>query len=70
MDFDASICQAMAKMMEHLSESVFVPMANCTLARRDSYLSQVKTGIEPDTLAALRTGPLELGTLFPNDILK
>ena len=43
---------------------------NLTLARRDSYLTHVKTGIKPDTLAALRTAPLQVGTLFPDSILK
>ena len=59
----------MAKTMERLSDFVFVSMANLTLARRDSYLSHVKSGIKPDTLAALRTAPLQLATLFPDDVL-
>ena len=58
MDFNASISQAMAKMMEHLCDFVFVSMANLTLIRRDAYLSHLKSGIKPDTLAALRTAPL------------
>ena len=37
MDFNASISQAMAKTMEHLSDFVFVSMANLTLISRDSY---------------------------------
>ena len=36
MDFNSSICQAMAKSMEHLTDSVFVNMADVTLLRRDS----------------------------------
>ena len=68
MDFNASISQAMAKTMEHLSDFVFVLMANLTLVRRDS--SHLKIGIKPDTLAALRTAPLQMATLFPDDILK
>ena len=60
----------MAKTMEHLSDFVFVSMANLTLARRDSYLSQVKSWIKPDTLAALRTAPLQLAMLFPDYVLK
>ena len=70
MDFNSSICQAKAKTMEHLSDFVFVPMANLTLARRDSYLSHVKSGIKSYTLAALRTAPLQLAILFPEDMLK
>ena len=45
-------------------------MANLTLARRDSYLSHVKSGIKLDTLAALRTAPLQLAMLFPDEVLK
>ena len=51
-DFDKSISQAMAKTMEHLSDFVFVSMANLTLARLDSYLSHLRLGIKPDILAA------------------
>ena len=36
MDFNASITHAMTKTMEHLSDFVFVSVANTTLARRDS----------------------------------
>ena len=70
MDFNASVFQAMAKTMEHLSDFVFVTVANSTLARRDAYLSHLKSGIKLDTLAALHTAPLQMATLFPDDILK
>ena len=56
MDFNSSICQTMA--MKHLMDFVFGNMANVTLIRRDTYLSYLKAGIKPDTLAALRTAPL------------
>ena len=68
MDFNASITQAVAKTMEHLTDFVFVSMGNLTLARRDSYLTHVKTGIGMDTLSALRTSPLQLTTLFPDKV--
>ena len=58
----------MAKTLEHLSDFVFVTVANTTLARRDS--SHLKTGIKPDTLAALRTAPLHVPTLFPDEALR
>ena len=45
-------------------------MANTALARRDSYLSHLKAGIKPDTLASLRTAPLSIATLFPEEALK
>ena len=60
----------MAKTMEHLSEFVFINVANMTLARRDAYLAHVKAGIKQDTLAALRQAPLHLTTLFPDRLLK
>ena len=66
MDFNSSICQA----MEHLTDSVFVNMANVTLPKRDSYLAYLKAGIKADTLAALRTAPLHISTLFPDTALK
>ena len=70
MDFNASISQAAAKTMEHLSEFVFISMANLTLTRRDSYLTHVKTGIKADTVAALRQAPIHISTLFPDDLIK
>ena len=60
----------MAKTMEHLNDFVFVTVANSTLARRDAYLSHLKAGIKPDTLASLRTAPLQMATLFPDETLK
>ena len=70
MDFNPSITQAVAKALEHLTDFVFVSMGNLTLARRDSYLTHVKTGIKPDSSAALRTAPLQLATLFPDNVIK
>ena len=45
-------------------------MANITLARRDYHLDHLRCGIKQDTLAALRTAPLHLATLFPDSVLK
>ena len=70
MDFNASITQATAKTMEHLTEFVFFTMGNLTLARRDAYLNHLKNGIKPNTFAALRTGPLHIATLFPESAIK
>ena len=70
LDFNSSVCQAMAKSMEHLTEFVFVNMANTTLLRRDSYLIYLKAGVKADTLHALRTAPLQLDTLFPDNVVK
>ena len=54
MDFNSSISQAMARTIEHLSDSVFISMANLTLTRRDSYLAHIRSGIKPNTVAAFR----------------
>ena len=70
MTFNNSITQAAAKSMEHLTDFVFITMGNSTLTRRDAYLSHLKNGIKPDTFAALRTAPLQGGTLFPDAIIK
>ena len=70
MDFNASITQAAAKTMEHLSDFAFISMLNLTLAHRDSYLNHVKGGVKPDTIAALRNAPLHIPTLFPDSIIK
>ena len=70
MTFNSSITQAAAKVMEHLTDFVFITMGNSTLARRDAYLSHLKNGIKPDTFATLRTASLQIGTLFPDSIIK
>ena len=67
--FNRSITQAMARMMQNLSEGVFVNMANLTLARRDSYLDYLKAGVKQDTLTALRNSPLHIQSLFLNQLL-
>ena len=70
LDFNAGVCQAMAKAVEHLTEFVFVSVANTTLLRRDSYLEYLKAGVKADTLNALRSAPLHLETLFPDSVVK
>ena len=70
MTFNSSITQAAAKAMEHLTDFVFITMGNATLVRRDSYLCHLKNGINSDTLAALRSAPLQIGTLFPDAVIK
>ena len=45
-------------------------MANTTLLRCDSYLAYLKAGVIADTLNALRTAPLHLDTLFPDNVVK
>ena len=70
LDFNASVCHAMAKAMKHLTVFLFVNIANSTLLRRDSYLSYLKAEVKADTLNVLRAAPLDLDTLFPDKIVK
>ena len=70
MEFNSSITQAAAKVMEHLTDFVFISMGNLTLTRHDACLNHVKNGIKPETLAALRTAPLHISTLFPDTAIK
>ena len=67
--FTRSISQAMARTMQDLSEGVFISMANFTLARRDSYLEYLHAGVKQDTLNALRTSPVHLNSLFPDQLI-
>ena len=67
--FNRSISQAMARTMQDLSEAVFINMANFTLARRDSYLDYLHAGVKHDTVHALRTSPVHLDALFPDQLL-
>ena len=70
MEFNASITQAAAKTMGHLTDFVFISMGNLTMVRRDTYIKHVKSGIKPDTLAALRASPLQISTLFTDTAIK
>ena len=70
LDFNSSVCQAMAKSLEHLTKFIFVNMTNATLFRRDSYLAYLKAAVKADTLNALLTAPLHLDTLFPDSTVK
>ena len=67
--FNRSITQAMARTMQDLSDGVFVNVANLTLARRDSYLDFVRSGIKQDTLMSLRSAPLHMSALFPDHVI-
>ena len=44
-------------------------MANFTLARRDSYLDYLHAGVKQDTVNALRTSPVRLNALFPDQLI-
>ena len=64
--FNRSISHAMARTMQ---EGVFISVANFTLARRDSYLEYLHAGVKQDTLTALRTAPVHLHSLFPDQLI-
>ena len=67
--FNWSISQAMARTMQDWSEGVFISVANFTLEHRDSYLEYLHAGVKQDTLAALRTAPIHIHSLFPDQLL-
>ena len=67
--FNWSISQAMARTMQDLLEGIFINMANFTLARRDSYLDYLHSGVMQDTVNALRTSPVHLNALFPDQLI-
>ena len=67
--FSRSVSQAMARTMQDLSEAVFINMANFTLTRRDSYLDYLHAGVKQDTLHTLRTSPVHLNALFPDQLI-
>ena len=43
--FNQNVSFAIGKSLQHLSDFIFVQMANLTLTRRDSYLENLKTGV-------------------------
>ena len=59
----------MARTSQDLSEGVFISVANFILARRDSYPEYLHAGVKQDTLAALRTAPIHIHSLFPDQLL-
>ena len=67
--FNRSISQAMARAIQDLSEGIFINMANFTLARKDSYLDYLHAGVKLDTVNALRTSPIHLNALFPDQLI-
>ena len=67
--FNQNVSFAMGKSLQHLSDFIFVQMANLTLAHRDAYLDKLKPGVKPDTFSALRNCPLNGYALFPDAII-
>ena len=64
--FNQNVSFAMGKSLQHLSDFIFVQMANLTLAHRDAYLENFKPGVKHDTFSALRNCPLNGYALFPD----
>ena len=56
--------------MQHLSDIIFVQMVNMTLLHHDSYHSSFEIRLKLDTIAALRNAYLQIGALFPDDVLR
>ena len=69
MTFNQSITQAIAGSMQDLSEFLFINLANFTLLRMDSYFGLLKPEVTFDRVAALRTSPLHMTSLFPDSII-
>ena len=68
--FNQNVSFAMGKSLQHLSDFIFVQMANLTLAHRDAYLENLKPGVKHDTFSALRNCPLNGYALFPDAIIR
>ena len=60
----ASINEAAAKIMEHLTEFVLLSMGNLALVRRDAYVKHFKSG------HFARTAPLHIPILFPDSVIE
>ena len=69
MTFNQSIAHTMARIMQDLSDFIFINMANMSLVRRDSYLDSLKAGIKYDTVSALRNSNLHMAFLFPDSLI-
>ena len=64
-----SVTQAIAHTMQDLSGGVFINMANLTLSRRDSCLEYLNAGIKQDILMSLRTAPIHMCVILPEDVI-
>ena len=60
----------MSRAVSHLSEGVLVNWANATLMRRDAVLGSLRPGARKDTIAALRSGPIQSDLLFPEAAIR
>ena len=53
-----------------LTESSFISLSNFVVLRRDAFLDYTQQGIQPDTLATMRTFPLHQESLFPDSLIQ
>ena len=67
--FHEAVTGAVTRAIQDLTDSVFCSVANVVLLRRDAYLDNIKFGIKPDTLLALRSSPIQASTLFADDLI-
>ena len=68
--FLCKITGHMSRAVSHLSEGVLVNLANSTLMRRDAVLGALRPGARKDTIAALRSGPIQSDLLFPETAIR
>ena len=68
--FLCKITGHMSRAVSHLSEGVLVNLANSTLTRKDTVLGALRPGARKDTIAALRSGPIQADLLFPEAAIR
>ena len=67
--FNQSITQAIAVSMQDLLEVMFINIANVTFLRCDSYLDLLKPKVKFGAVATLRSSPLHMTSLFPENLI-
>ena len=67
--FHTSVSIALGTSLQHLTDNLFVQLANFVILRRDSYLDYLKAGVKPDIWNRLRNAPLFNSGLFPDEVL-
>ena len=66
--FHTSVSIALGTSLQHLTDNLFVQLANFDILSRDTYLDYLKPGVKPDTWNRLRNAPLFSSGLFPDDV--
>ena len=68
--FNQKVSFAMDKAMQHLSDTIFIQMANMTLFQLDSHLDRLKLGMKLDMFAHLQNSPLQIRALICDDVFR